>query len=120
GDGSGDLVLPLNAPQAGTLTPGYFVLGPNQIPFPDATPVSYQSKFMSYRGAPFDPQFDPQTGGATTTVLLQRLASPGLPANPFPGQPGYQAGLPPNPYVTVDYMDEIPVGVDGQPVVSVG
>jgi hypothetical protein len=37
----------------------------------------------------------------THTILLRRLACPGLPANPTVG-PGY------NPYVTVDYMENVP------------
>ncbi len=38
-----------------------------------------------------------------TTLVLQRLACPYIPPN-FPGYANYNAKLPLNPYITVDYM----------------
>ncbi len=114
-----DLVGPSNGAVAGNHQTGYFVLGP-QTAFPGtADPPSYQSKHMSYRGAPFAADFS----GKPPTILLQRLACPGLPPNPLPGQPGYTDQLVPNPYVTVDYMEDVPAYDNNQApenVASVG
>ncbi len=41
------------------------------------------------------------------TVLLRRLACPGLPYQPDPGRDS--AATPYNPYVTVDYMEQLPL-----------
>ena len=45
-------------------------------------------------------------GLARPTILLRRLACPHLPPNPLPGQPA-APGQPYNPYVTVDYMENV-------------
>jgi hypothetical protein len=55
---------------------------------------------------PTMPAPNPANGNAvmpSVSVLLRRLACPHLPAN-VPGQPGYNAALPFNPYVTTDTM----------------
>jgi hypothetical protein len=44
---------------------------------------------------------------AKHTLLLQRLACPGLKPNPIPGQPGYDPNSPVNPYITVDYIEDV-------------
>jgi hypothetical protein len=45
-------------------------------------------------------------GFARPMFLLRRLACPHLPPNPLPGQP-VDPGQPYNPYVTVDYMENV-------------
>src|SRR5262249_18716326 len=42
------------------------------------------------------------------TLLLRQLVCPYLQHNPLPGQPGYVAERPVNPYVPVDYLDQVP------------
>jgi hypothetical protein len=44
---------------------------------------------------------------APITILLRRLACPHLPPND-PRQPNYNPGRPLNPYITVDYMEDVP------------
>src|SRR5262249_10077082 len=52
------------------------------------------------------------------TLLLRRLACPHLPPNPAaPGLP-VDPGLPFNPYVTVDYLERVPVNNETAPLPS--
>lgn len=46
---------------------------------------------------------NPNTASTKMTILLQRLACPYLPLQPNPSVPRY------NPYITVDFVDKIPV-----------
>src|SRR5262249_37968000 len=71
---------------------------------------------------------EPQTynflgGMPKCTLLLQRLCCPGLPYNPIPGAPAYEGtydpNLPVNPYITVDYIENVPVN-DGVQYDTIG
>jgi hypothetical protein len=80
---------------------GYYVLGPRPLPggpdltMPDA-PLSYNTEL--------DPVYN------QPTLLLRRLACPHLAPNPPPGGI-LNPALPYNPYVTVDYMEKVPVNI---------
>jgi hypothetical protein len=82
-------------------TEGFYVLGPAGVPFPTGAdpqlPATFLSPGMTYTTAAARPP----------TILLRRLACPHLPPNPFPGSPLY------NPYITVDYMEDVPVNTAG-------
>lgn len=79
---------------------GYYVVGPPPN-YSAATnpniPTTYQSPALSLN-------LDNATVVNGVTVLLRRLACPHLPPQTNPAQPLY------NPYITVDYLDGIPVG----------
>jgi hypothetical protein len=94
-----------NGGNAGNHQTGYYVLGSTQA-FPNLNPT-FQSRFLTYRGPA------PGLGGSNPpTILLRRLACPNLPPND-PRQAGYDATLPYNPYVTVDYLENVRLNVTG-------
>jgi hypothetical protein len=66
---------------------------------PDA-PFDYQA------GRPLEEDDSKGTGTYLNykTAVLQRLANPLLPWNPMPNETGYNANLPINPYVTIDWI----------------
>jgi hypothetical protein len=69
---------------------GFYVIGPR--PFPGGqVRLTHESPRLTYEN-------DQRT---RPTILLRRLACPHLPPQPDPGQPGY------NPYVTVDYLEDV-------------
>jgi hypothetical protein len=99
--------LPARDDHWASLQPG---TGPGQVP--PATPIARNSVAMSYT-VPLpgtDPPVDATQG---VTVLLRRLANPHLPYDPRPTDPGLPDPNSPNPwynpYVTVDYLERVPV-----------
>jgi hypothetical protein len=98
---------------------GYYVIGPvaPQTPLPGPVdPMTMKpttlkptmaSKYMSYR--------PPASGSGTPTVMLRRLACPNLPPNDprytgaNPSYPTFNPALPLNPYISVDYQEDIVV-----------
>lgn len=110
GKGKGPIfnrVLPANgaASDPSATNVGFFVLGPTQTTFlggrDPSFPVTHRSPEMSIITPP-DP-VEP-----TVTVLLRRQAIPQLPPNPPIGG-AYDPSLPYNPFITVDYLDGLPV-----------
>jgi hypothetical protein len=96
---------PSNGAATGDHTTGYYVLGSTQA-FPMLAPTA-QSRFLTYRGPA------PGMGSSTPpTILLRRLACPNMPPND-PRLAGYDPTLPYNPYVTVDYMENVALNVVG-------
>jgi hypothetical protein len=79
-------------------TQGFYVLGP-QAPFPlqahPNLPATLFSPDLTYR-------VDADLLFQKPTILLRRLACPHLRYDPNPASPAY------NPYVTVDYMADVP------------
>jgi hypothetical protein len=90
-----------------------------QVPVPLATlcvkdsggQPGQQRNAMLYEPGLINQKSDPGQFAQNTkhTVLLRRLCCPGLPPNPTPDSANYNPALPVNPYVTVDYMENIPV-----------
>src|SRR5439155_22573996 len=96
------VVKPSNGRYASTATDGtqgFYVLGPADVRFPKGAdpmlPATSLSPGMTYTTAAAQPP----------TILLRRLACPHLPPNFRNGDPLY------NPYITVDYMEDVPVNV---------
>jgi hypothetical protein len=91
-------ILPSGGRVAGTngSNRGYYLLGPT-VAFPGAgatgPTATLQRSEMTYK----------TVLGTKPTLLLQRLACPHLPPQPDPTKALY------NPYVTVDYMENVPV-----------
>jgi hypothetical protein len=91
------------------------------IPAPNApNNQAYQAPFQQYRNSMVyepglltqaAPNNDPGQFAQNTkhTLFLRRLCCPGLPPNPTPDDPAYNPNLPVNPYVTVDYVENVPV-----------
>jgi hypothetical protein len=86
-------------PSNGQYTQGFYVLGPSALGF---LQPSFVTNEMSYQVPARSVLHGP-------TILLRRLACPHLPLNPVPGTLGY------NPYVTIDYMEDVPYN-DGRTV----
>jgi hypothetical protein len=95
---------------------GFYLLG-SAVPLPgSATPKPLATlqvqEGVSYTGIPSamaltgQPLPVPGAAAPQYTIVLRRLANPFLPPNPPPGGPPNPA-LPYNPYVTVDYMENI-------------
>jgi hypothetical protein len=115
-DGSSDVNL--GAPNAANR--GFYVAGP---PVPLAPPAG--------AGEPHVPVPSYQTGnlvctrsggGSLTaeppTIMLRRLLVPYLPPNPATVGGAVNPNLPYNPYITVDYVEEVPVNPDTTPVTA--
>lgn len=125
-----NLVLPLNAQPTGVPqeNKGFYVLGPKDY-FPDKTikfwedatatkdtvpaPTVYtkediaMGKGLTYT-VPLKDAMNKETSLAEADLprhmyILRRLANPRIPPQEDPNQPGY------NPYVTVDYIEQVPV-----------
>lgn len=82
---------------------GFFVIGP-RYNFGDGENPGFPPADL------LSPQMTAQVqavGVAPVTILLRRLACPHLPPND-PSQPSFNAALPVNPYITVDYMEDVP------------
>jgi hypothetical protein len=86
---------------------GFYLLGPVGL-FPGANPAqpdpepNLTSNGMSFRVPPAELQ--------PPTVLLRRLACPRMPPQPNPTQPDY------NPYITVDYMENVRLNPVADPI----
>jgi hypothetical protein len=97
----------LSASNGGTGPQGYYLVGPAAIAGGGPTPTNqrpemqYQVQLGTVGAAPPAP-----------TVLLQRLACPFLAPNPPPGGM-INPSLPYNPFVTVDYMQNIDADASG-------
>lgn len=96
------VVKPASGAPSGTSgsNEGYYVVGPTDgTIFPTSNPNlprTHQSAYMSLN-------LPNATNVNGVTVLLRRLACPHLPYQPNGAQPLY------NPYITVDYVDNVPV-----------
>jgi hypothetical protein len=110
-----NVVLPLNGNTSGTVgqNQGFYVLGPKDD-FPGTDPNRPQATLRikdnlqptgSGRNAMvYDyPKTNPAAQIEKHTLLLQRLACPYMPPQTDPAQPRY------NPYITVDYITDVPV-----------
>jgi hypothetical protein len=79
---------------------GFYVVGPPGGNYSPGTnpnlPTTHPSAWMSMK-------ISNQATADGVTVLLRRLANPHLPPQPNPAQPFY------NPFITVDYLENIPV-----------
>jgi hypothetical protein len=103
-----------NSPGGGN---GYYVLGAKAT-LPgngNTTPVTCQpksdttqqpAKGMTYAQDTLPMQFPNNL--PTHTLLLRRLCCPNLPYNPTPDDPQYNANLQVNPYITIDYFEDLP------------
>jgi hypothetical protein len=104
-------VLPANGAAAGPQqgNRGFYVVGPNAMGnnIRQSNPpllTTHSSDSMSLRlNNPID--------APSVTVLLRRLACPHLPPNPPPTPLGapLNPNLPYNPYITVDYLEKVPI-----------
>ncbi len=115
GDGK-NVVLPANgaANDAGTKNVGYYVIGPrdqfpagsvlNSLSLPDPTAAAAPYDGLTFNATPAAPTGGDVTTerGKTSVVILRRLANPYLPPQENPVNPNY------NPYVTVDYIENLP------------
>jgi hypothetical protein len=98
---------------------GWYVLGPKDD-FPGTDPnrpkATLRVKSQTINGQKSALVYDLPAGtNAATlkhTILLKRLCCPNMPPQPDPAQPFY------NPYVTVDYMSEVPTN-DGSNMATV-
>jgi hypothetical protein len=108
-------VVQPNDTYTGTPTPqtnnGFYVLGPankyESNPPPGITGLqlaTFQVQDNPGSGMTYTYPVGPVPTNLTSAVLLQRLACPYLPPNPTP--PG-TAASPYNPYITVDYVDNV-------------
>jgi hypothetical protein len=82
--------------------PGFLVVGPRYA-FGEGEDPQLPAELLS-------PEMTAQvraTAVAPITILLRRLACPHLPPND-PNQPNYNPSLPLNPYITIDYMEDVP------------
>jgi hypothetical protein len=93
---------------------GFYLLGPRSddgaISFPGSSPPDLPVATLASPGMRF-----PAAIPVSPTLILRRLACPHFPEND-PTQPGYDSTLPYNPFVTVDYLEQ----VDPDPFFSVG
>ena len=120
------MILPSNGALQGAdgQNQGFYLLGPGSFPKsgPRAAPTTtLQRPEMQYSAVSFLPppvmdQPPPRPTIAKPTILLRRLACPGLAPNPLSpsGQP-QDPLLPANPYITVDYMEDVRVNERNQP-----
>jgi hypothetical protein len=100
------LLGPLANPPAGFKDPFLAQGGTPAGTVPPKTAVLRNAK-LTYK-APFPAgATDERVNGLT--VLLRRLANPHLPPNPNPLLPTGQVNPLYNPYITVDYMDKVPL-----------
>jgi hypothetical protein len=99
---------------------GFYVLGPKYAFPPGSDPSKNFATLCVKDSGPAPPgqvrnslvyeypkANDPAQVGPHT-VLLRRLCCPGLPPNPTPDDPNHNPALPVNPYVTVDYLENVP------------
>jgi hypothetical protein len=93
-----------------TYNAGFYVLGADPSNYP--TTLATNPTPPSFPVTTFRPEMTLQVpapaAGTTTvpgaTVLLRRLACPGLPPNDPANTTTYNPALPPNPYLTIDYV----------------
>jgi hypothetical protein len=107
------------APSPAVGPEGFFLAGPrgadarNTIAAPAVPPNTpwLQSPNLEYQRT-FDPR-QPEEKARGLTVLLRRLANPHVPFDPRPGVRGPDGEVTANPwynpYVTVDYLDSVPL-----------
>jgi hypothetical protein len=120
--------VPAHGPDDGTSPQGFLLLGPPQAapdPFPARDPFAAANNALIPPPTPVlrtanlqysrsflvrQPGETPDERSEGVTVLLRRLANPYL---PFDGKRRLASGIAPNftynPYVTVDYLEDIPV-----------
>jgi hypothetical protein len=88
---------------------GYYVIGPGPLGTREPDLMRPAMGQMSYDAPALDQQGRPATSNTgrpeAPTVLLRRLACPYLPAQQDPSLPFY------NPYITVDYMEDVNIAV---------
>jgi hypothetical protein len=123
GSDAKNVVLPANGAlnDAGTKNQGYYVIGPrdqfpdsiaiNSLSLPDPTtpgipdgttiPFANSLTFDATAAAPTSTDVTTERG-KTSVVILRRLANPYLPGQEDPTLPNY------NPYMTVDYIENLP------------
>jgi hypothetical protein len=89
--GMGAVPLPYTNMIVGTAPPGPTPTGANAMAYQTTLPT----------------QTDLVGKPRNHIVMLRRLANPYLPPND-PAYPTYTPGLPPNPYVTVDFVNDVP------------
>jgi hypothetical protein len=112
-----DLIQPVNDRFAGTPggNDGFYLLGP-QADFPGSDsarpPATLRVRDQMIDGARSALTYElnglPPGTLPKHTLLLQRLACPGLPPNPARIGGPVDPHLPYNPYVTVDYLEDVP------------
>src|SRR5262249_52784605 len=72
-----------------------------EVPFPGSGPPDPPLATLASPGLRFAAAFP-----ISPTLLLRRLACPHFPEND-PAQPGYDPALPYNPFITVDFMEQV-------------
>jgi hypothetical protein len=99
-----EVVTPSGTLYAGTNggNTGFYMLGAGAFPTAAITPTLQKGE-MQYR---LPAGTNPKTQQNLPTVILQRLACPHIPPQPDPTKQNY------NPYVTVDYMEDVKVFQD--------
>jgi hypothetical protein len=113
------------APSPAIQPEGYFLLGPpgtdahNAIAapprgtVPPATPLVHSGNLQYTVTFTAESTRDPDDRATGLTVLLRRLANPHLPFDPRPTLAGGDRPVQPNPwynpYLTVDYLDQVPL-----------
>jgi hypothetical protein len=101
------VILPSDGAYAGPNggNQGFYLLGPRsggeEVPFPGRGPPDLPMATLSSPGMHF-----PAAVTVAPTLILRRLACPHFPEND-PAQAGYDPTLPYNPFVTVDFMEEV-------------
>jgi hypothetical protein len=98
----------VNAPTGNNVyNAGFYILGPDT---PIGTTAPVNASYPNVPATTFRPEmkFQFTAGGLPNsapgaTVILRRLACPGLPPND-PASSNFNAGLPANPYLTIDYV----------------
>jgi hypothetical protein len=120
----GGLLPPVSLPPA-ILPEGFFLMGPpgkdahNAIAAPPRGTVPPATLLLNSGNMQYTVTFatadtrNPDDRATGLTVLLRRLANPHLPFDPQPALPGGGDPVRPNPwynpYLTVDYLDQVPL-----------
>lgn len=103
-----------NPNDPGKTNVGFYVLGPQDadvvpggmMPFITPTLKVFNTTAMGGNSAmtyAFDKGLSLKNDLKNQTLLLRRLANPGLPPDPNPASPTF------NPYVTIDYLENLPI-----------